>query len=70
MLQFVWTHPANCGNRLRKVVRSVPFQIQARVRHRGAQTLVDNGTKMWAHLHRTSATGTRCPAQGLDGVVR
>jgi FkbM family methyltransferase len=56
VVNFIWTHPANKGRRMRVLLRAAGFQARARVL--GKRTCAQLGRKsaIWADLHRTSAS--------------
>jgi FkbM family methyltransferase len=56
-IEFVWTHPANRGRRIRQLGRATRFQLAGRALRRRAQTDVGhNGARIWVDLHRSAAT--------------
>lgn len=56
VVRYVWTHPANEGQKARAVLRAAGFQARARVL--GQRTLAQLGhrSRVWADLHRTAAS--------------
>ena len=55
VLGYVWTHPANQGQRLRSVFRAITFQVRG---HLGRRTMAVIGARgrMWAELHYTASS--------------
>jgi FkbM family methyltransferase len=53
---YIWGHPANDGQKVRALLRSVRFQIRGRME--GRPTLARLGAKsyVWAYPHRTGAS--------------
>jgi FkbM family methyltransferase len=56
VVRFVWTHPANDGERVRALVRAARFQARARVGHRRTLAQLGRRSSVWADLHRTGAS--------------
>ena len=55
VLDFVWTHPANQGQRARAVFRAVVYQFRARFLHQRTQTRLGDRSRLWVDLHRGAA---------------
>jgi FkbM family methyltransferase len=53
---FIWTHPANEGERARALLRAASFQARARLLHRRTLAQLGERSKVWADLHRTAAS--------------
>jgi FkbM family methyltransferase len=53
---FIWTHPANEGERARALLRAASFQARARLLHRRTLARLGDRSKVWADLHRTAAS--------------
>lgn len=56
VLRFAWNHPANEGARARAVIRSVRFQLSARLLHRRTAARLGHRSSIWADLHRHGAS--------------
>jgi FkbM family methyltransferase len=56
VITFVWTHPANEGERVRALLRATRFQARARVLHRRTLARLGHQSSIWADLHRTGAS--------------
>jgi FkbM family methyltransferase len=56
VVRFVWTHPANDGERIRALVRAAHFQARARVLNRRTLAQLGRRSSVWADLHRTGAS--------------
>lgn len=56
VVRFVWTHPSNEGERIHALVRAATFQVRARMLHRRTLARLGNRSRIWADLHRTSAS--------------
>jgi FkbM family methyltransferase len=56
VVRFVWTHPANQGQRARAVFRAARFQARARILHRRTLAQLGHQSRLWADLHRTAAS--------------
>jgi FkbM family methyltransferase len=52
---FVWTHPANRGDRVRALARAIAFQVRGRLGRR-TLTPVGRNARMWSQLHHTAAS--------------
>lgn len=55
VLGYVWTHPANQGQRLRSVLRAIAFQVRGRSGQRTMAVIGARG-RMWAELHYTASS--------------
>ena len=53
IVTFIWTHPANEGERARALMRAASFQIRARLLRRRTLARLGDRSKVWADLHRT-----------------
>ena len=55
VISYVWTHPANQGQRIRSILRAIAFQVRGRL---GKRTLAVIGARgrMWAELHYTASS--------------
>lgn len=56
IVTFIWTHPANEGQRVRALMRAASFQIRARLLHRRTLARLGERSRVWADLHRTAAS--------------
>lgn len=56
VLDFIWRHPANRGNRTRKIAEATLFQLRGRLLHKPSIARVGERSKMWAHLHVSSSS--------------
>jgi len=56
IVTFIWTHPANEGERARALMRAASFQARARLLHRRTQARLGHRSKVWADLHRRAAS--------------
>jgi FkbM family methyltransferase len=56
VVKFVWTHPANQGQRSRVLFRAVLFQARARLLHRRTLVRLGERSRVWAGLHRPGAS--------------
>jgi len=56
IVTFIWTHPANEGERTRALMRAASFQVRARLLHRRTLARLGDRSKVWADLHRTAAS--------------
>ena len=54
--KFVWTHPANEGERGRALLRAAGFQARARILHQRTLAQLGQRSRVWADLHRTAAS--------------
>ena len=54
--KFVWTHPANEGERARALLRAAGFQARARILHQRTLAQLGQRSRVWADLHRTAAS--------------
>lgn len=55
-MKFVWTHPANHGNRIRALTRAARFQARGRVLHRRTLARLGDRSLLWAGLHRPGSS--------------
>jgi len=53
---FVWTHPANEGERIRALMRAASFQVRARLLHRRTLARLGDRSQVWVDLHRKGAS--------------
>ena len=56
VMQLVWMHLANEGQRARAVLRAVGFQARARMLNRRTLAWLGDRSHIWADLHRTAAS--------------
>jgi FkbM family methyltransferase len=56
IVTFIWTHPANEGERARALLRAASFQARARLLHRRTLARLGDRSRVWADLHRTAAS--------------
>jgi FkbM family methyltransferase len=56
VVKFVWTHPANEGERTKALIRAVRFQLSGRLFRRRTLARLGTHSKVWAELHRTGAS--------------
>ncbi len=54
--QFIWTHPANRGQRFRVMARAMRFQARGRVLRKPTLARLGDRSRIWAVLHRTGAS--------------
>ena len=54
--RFVWSHPANDGERVRALLRAARFQARGRVLRRRTLARIGERSWIWADLHRTGAS--------------
>jgi FkbM family methyltransferase len=68
ILRLIWGHPSNRGKRLRKVMEAVVYQLRGRLLKRPTLVRIGEHSRLWAHLHWTSAAEVvyaNPPAVGL-----
>jgi FkbM family methyltransferase len=56
VVKFVWTHPANQGERARALLRAMRFQACGRVLHQRSLAQLGERSSVWADLHRMGAS--------------
>ena len=56
VVRFVWTHPANEGQRVRAVLRASSFQVRGRVLGKRTRARLGERSTVWAELHRYGAS--------------
>ena len=56
VVKFVWTHPANEGQRSRALLRAVRYQARARILRQRTLAQLGQRSRVWADLHRTAAS--------------
>lgn len=56
VVRFVWTHPANEGERLRALLRAARFQAGGRMLGRRTLARLGDRSWVWADLHRRGAS--------------
>jgi FkbM family methyltransferase len=54
--RYVWTHPANEGERIRALLRAIIFQVRARLLQRRTLARLGRQSRVWADLHRRAAS--------------
>ena len=54
--KFVWSHPANDGQRIRALQRAAGFQVRSRLLRKRSVAQLGRRSMVWADLHRTSAS--------------
>jgi FkbM family methyltransferase len=56
VLRHIWRHPSNRGRRVRKILEAVVFQARGRLLRQPTLVHVGEHSRLWAHLHWTSAS--------------
>jgi len=56
LVKFIWTHPANEGDRTRALVRAVRFQARGRVLRRRTLARLGDRSRVWARPHRSATS--------------
>ena len=56
VIKFVWTNPANEGERAQALVRAVRFQARGRLLHKRTLAHLGDRSLVWADLHRMGAS--------------
>ncbi len=56
VLGWTWGHPSNKDRRIRAVGAAIAFQLRGRLLHRRSLVQLGSHSRLWADLHRTSAS--------------